>query len=114
MFVTKNVAARVVGEALNESADWVLRSYTADELQAAFDKIQARNKRSLKYQLELVRARRALEIPRKPRRNWDLEPPSQQEQRWIENAEYWAGCVDPLADIEPLPTERESYREDPR
>jgi len=49
------------------------------------------------------------------RRNWYRQPPTPQERKWIENKDYWKSVkatVEP--ELEPLPTEIESFRHDPR
>ncbi len=55
------------------------------------------------------------EAAKPQRRNWYRHPPTPQEQRWMENKDYWKSVkatVEP--ELEPLPTEIESFRHDPR
>ena len=63
-----------------------------------------------------VKPRSTLVVPIKPqRRNWEEFPPTPQEQKYLENREYWSLIESRVSlELEPLPTERESYRVDPR
>lgn len=49
------------------------------------------------------------------RRNWEEFPPNDLERHYIQNREYWSLIESRVfLELEPLPTERESYRVDPR
>ena len=63
-----------------------------------------------------VKPRSTLVVPIKPqRRNWEEFPPTPQEQKYLQNREYWSMIESRVSlELEPLPTERKGHRFDPR
>lgn len=100
--IARNVSPEVVWETYGHNENAVL---------ATWARVRRENSKRATHRPRSTLCEKA----KTPRRNWETHPPTAQEQKWMQNREYWSmieAVVEP--EFEPLQTEREGHRFDPR